>query len=177
MALPKPEDEEPASAGNDSELGEDVVTLSYDRALRVHARYKPRERGDWAPETAASLERSLPPSINRIPDDALDRDLRTASVTVRLSKGECTRLHQRAAEAGLTVSAYLRSCTIEVEALRAQVKAALAELRLAAHQGTESISDRETKPMQQREIERERLVRVLAHVGSLCIGLTSGKSS
>lgn len=61
-----------------------------------------------------------------------DHDLRTVSVTIRLSKAECVRLHQRAAEAGVTVSAYLRSCTFEAEALRAQVKAVLAELRSAA---------------------------------------------
>ena len=61
---------------------------------------------------------------------ATDRYLRSASVTIRLSKAECARLHQRAAEAGVTVSAYLRSCTFEAEALRAQVKAALAELRI-----------------------------------------------
>jgi len=36
---------------------------------------------------------------------------------------------QAGREAGLTVSAYLRSCTFEAEALRAQVKEALAELR------------------------------------------------
>src|ERR1700677_3463737 len=46
-----------------------------------------------------------------------------------LSRAECARLHQRAAEAGLTVSAYLRSCMVEAEALRAQVKQALAELK------------------------------------------------
>jgi hypothetical protein len=48
-----------------------------------------------------------------------------------MSTAECAQLRQCAAEAGLTVSAYLRSCTFEVEALRAQVKDALAELRSA----------------------------------------------
>ena len=41
-------------------------------------------------------------------------------------------MRERAAEAGLTVSAYLRSCVFEVEDLRAQVKQALAEMRSAA---------------------------------------------
>ena len=45
----------------------------------------------------------------------VERELRTASVTIRLSTAECARLHQRAAEAGLTVSAYLRSCMLEAE--------------------------------------------------------------
>jgi hypothetical protein len=60
------------------------------------------------------------------------RELRSASVTVRLNKVECTRLRQRATEAGLTVSAYLRSCALEVDALRTQVKDTLAEFKTAA---------------------------------------------
>jgi hypothetical protein len=54
---------------------------------------------------------------------------RSASVTIRLSGAECARLKQRAAQAGLTLSAYVRSCTFEAEALRAQVKQAVKELR------------------------------------------------
>ena len=38
-------------------------------------------------------------------------------------------LRRRATEAGLTISAYLRSCTLEVENLRTQVKQTLADLR------------------------------------------------
>ena len=49
-----------------------------------------------------------------------------------MSKAECAQLHRRAAEAGLTVSAYLRSCTFEAESLRAMVKEAMAQLRSAA---------------------------------------------
>jgi predicted DNA binding CopG/RHH family protein len=54
---------------------------------------------------------------------------RSTSVTIRLSAAECAQLKQRAAEARLTLSAYVRSCTFEAEALRAQVKQALKELR------------------------------------------------
>jgi hypothetical protein len=60
---------------------------------------------------------------------ALDRNLKSASITVRLSKSECEQLRQRAEEAGLTVSAYMRSCTFEAETLRALVKDTLARLR------------------------------------------------
>ena len=35
-------------AWNDSDLGDDVATLSYERALRAHARYKPADRSEWA---------------------------------------------------------------------------------------------------------------------------------
>ena len=51
-----------------------------------------------------------------------------------MSKAECDQLRQRAAEARMSVSAYLRSCTFEAEALRAQVKEALAELKCASPQ-------------------------------------------
>jgi hypothetical protein len=49
-----------------------------------------------------------------------------------MSKAECAQLHRRAAEAGLTVSAYLRSCTFEAESLRAMVRDTLAQMRSAA---------------------------------------------
>lgn len=60
-----------------------------------------------------------------------ERSRMRASVTLRMSRAECMQLKERAEEAGLTVSAYLRSCAFEVETLRAQVKQALAELRTA----------------------------------------------
>lgn len=61
----------------------------------------------------------------------LERNLKSASITIRLSEAECTQLRLRAAEAGLTVSAYLRSCTFEAESLRALVKETMAQLRSA----------------------------------------------
>ena len=144
LASPKPEASDRISELSGGELGDDVFTLSYERALQNHARYKPRE-----PD-----ERNLPEGLGSGPvrddrQDGLaatnagdglsadakttdDRDLRNTSVTIRLSGAESARLHQRAAEAGVTVSAYLRSCTFEADALRAQVKSALAELRAAA---------------------------------------------
>jgi hypothetical protein len=170
-----------------SDLGEDVATLSYERALRTHARYRPASRGSGrdslrvdgsrtAVADPGSVARADAPNENGAADvvnatgalgaagavdvsDALDApgafdaagatvavhaaatsqaataresDLRSASVTIRLSRAECARLHQRAAEAGLTVSAYLRSCTVEADALRAQVKQALAEFKAGA---------------------------------------------
>lgn len=60
---------------------------------------------------------------------ALGSDLKSASITIRLSKLESAQLRQRAAEAGLTISAYLRSCTFEAESLRTLVKDTLAQLR------------------------------------------------
>ena len=155
LASPPPDAAADTPLWNESDLGEDVAMLSYERALRAHARYRPADRnldrGDQLPKLPggpdldtgadAAIEADAAGAIDvtgaavaadavRVwqPAVATDRDLRTASVTIRLSQAECARLHQRAAEAGLTVSAYLRSCALEAETLRAQVKQALAKM-------------------------------------------------
>jgi hypothetical protein len=141
--------------GDDDGLEDDVATLSYERALRTHARYRPTDTGaadasDYsltqAPNRALSSTvnpsrdtetRPLvaPDGLTSSPEpaqaqpSALDRNLKSASITIRMSHEECAQLRQRAADAGLTVSAYLRSCTFEAESLRAQVKDALSQLR------------------------------------------------
>jgi hypothetical protein len=163
LASPPHDAAEDAPPWNSSDLSEDVATLSYERALRAHARYRPLgrnpdrnlDRDDGLPvppltpplgpsigaDTNAAIDRIAAAAEALQPAVAPDRDLRSASVTIRLSNVECARLHRRAAEAGLTVSAYLRSCALEADALRAQVKQALAELKA----GTESPSDRGTQ--------------------------------
>jgi hypothetical protein len=176
-----------ASAWDDEDLAEDVATLSYERALQAHGRYKPVEADSFEPASPAfpdsltelaskggqafadfkesasnRLSDGFPEALaavtqlaaevsashkagkqnavaasetiaaaepDRAPATQLARNLKAASVTIRLSKEECEQLHRRAAEAGLTVSAYLRSCTFEAESLRAMVKDTLAELR------------------------------------------------
>jgi hypothetical protein len=141
-------------AWNDDELEDDVATLSYERALQAHARYRPVDEGVPAPQTAtlgsirsrevipdqvgpsreavlseAGQARPADVSPNRAPSSSRDRGLKSASITIRLSQAECVQLRTRAAEAGLSISAYLRSCTFEAEALRAEVKETLAQLR------------------------------------------------
>lgn len=143
-------------------LEDDVATLSYESALRANARYKPHHSYEWnlpqriestaalvADEMAARAKAAEGPGAGgnmRVTAPALsptlDETRRRASVTVRLSEAECAQLQKRAAEAGLTVSAYLRSCTFEAEALRAQVKAALAELRAAGPAVNDKIAAR-----------------------------------
>jgi len=145
-------------AWNDDDLGDDVAILTYERALFAHSRYEAPEPGDQAapePSDSASLlayevltedahqamtapttavAKSAQPAAptaskaNEVSRLA-GRNLMTASITIRLSEAECAQLRQRAADAGLTVSAYLRSCTFEAEALRAMVKDTLAQLR------------------------------------------------
>lgn len=153
----------PKTAWNNDDLADDVATLSYEHALRTHARYKPADSSDRAiaqaaePETAPPRETIqddltlagkapslwMPPGWDEEaePQSArglstmLERNLKRASITIRLSKPECEQLRKRAAAAGLTVSAYLRSCTFEAETLRAQVKDVLAELRTTTARG------------------------------------------
>jgi hypothetical protein len=187
-SLPSDADDD-APLWSSRDLGQDVATLTYERALRTHARYRPadREFARDADRVGGSIDRSVGASINgsihgsvdgsatdpgsaaradasgefdavgafRAAGDfraagaldvaraaaavgtapglqmgtARESDLRSASVTIRLSRMECAQLHQRAAEAGLTLSAYLRSCAVEAEGLRAQVKQALAEIK------------------------------------------------
>ncbi|HUV69678.1 MAG TPA: hypothetical protein VMW15_08450 [Terracidiphilus sp.] len=149
----------PKTAWNNDDLADDVATLSYEHALRNHARYKPAEPADWGfaqaadlaaqtmmdrqAESASSLHaaaaradrgwsEAVAPRSEQGGSTMFAGNLKRASITIRLSKTECEQLHRRAAAAGLTVSAYLRSCTFEAETLRTQVKATLAELRAAA---------------------------------------------
>lgn len=138
---------------NDDSLADDITTLSYEQALRTHARYRPTSE---LPPIQNATDEQLPPKkpplkqtvgaetsarSGTISDSVatqtrrstpLNDSRKAASITIRLSKAECAQLHERAAEAGLTVSAYLRSCTCEVEALRTQVKETLAQLRSLA---------------------------------------------
>jgi hypothetical protein len=156
----------PAPSWNDDALADDVAILSYESALKAHARYRPTDQSltlpaDLEPFSYEEASSDLPgaarqpmaqytASLGAIPSQepgatpaqepslyqaaAFERNLKDASITIRMSKAECAQLHRRAAEAGLTVSAYLRSCTFEAESLRAMVKDTLARLRTVTTQ-------------------------------------------
>jgi hypothetical protein len=141
--------------GLDDGLADDEATFSYGRALRTNSRFEAPELSDQAftqpldpdvlrfceaiPDALAPDSRIAAPQAEPAwktdakitPDNptAHDLNLKSASITIRLSKAECVQLRRRAAEAELTVSAYLRSCTFEAESLRALVKDTLAQLR------------------------------------------------
>ena len=133
----------------------DDVTLSYESALRARASYLPVYRPEtpgsatgtrlggragqaeatptFKAEDASTSRTGNPaqPGLGANSDAGLEPKFKRASVTLRMSKSERAQLQQRAGEAALTLSAYLRSCAFEVEGLRFQVKQALAELRAA----------------------------------------------
>lgn len=51
---------------------------------------------------------------------------RQAAISIRLASSERALIKTRAAEAGITASAYVRQCAVEVEQLREQVRSAIA---------------------------------------------------
>jgi hypothetical protein len=147
---------------NNDGLADDVAILSYENALKTHARYRafqasqvsdqsltqpaytepfsyedasaaaPHPEAQPIPSLESRATADQEPSLYRA--SPYVRNLKDASITIRMSKAECAQLHRRAAEAGLTVSAYLRSCTFEAESLRAMVKDTLAQLRSVTSQ-------------------------------------------
>lgn len=156
-ALTSPAKKHARTSDND-DLADDIATLSYESALKTHARYRGTdqsltESAKPAPVRMnelgqATLAEAAKPAARHFEDPSaisdvkansvgttpIERNLKDASITIRMSKAECAQLHQRAAEAGLTISAYLRSCTFEAESLRAMVKDTLAQLRSATTQ-------------------------------------------
>jgi hypothetical protein len=154
----------PVTAWDDDGLEDDIATLSYERALRAHARYRsvPADESltqaadpesihfeqispavPVAPPPQATHPAANPaPKADRFRATPSERNLKDASITIRVSKAECEQLRRRAAEAGLTVSAYLRSCTFEAESLRAMVKDTLAQLRSATTEAKPIAPDR-----------------------------------
>lgn len=129
---------------NDDALADDVATLSYEQALRAHTRYRPSNPnlpGSYPADPrptppAPALSNAVAPAGPASPSIARQffpsEDRKAASITIRLSQAECAQLRERATAAGITISAYLRSCVFEVESLRAEVKQTVAQLRTAA---------------------------------------------
>jgi Mobilization protein NikA len=145
-ALTAPEKDkldEPLEWAND-DPADDAATLSYEHALRARGSFRPEDWPGMDPESPESAMAEIAVNANAgsvqstESIEETDRKRRSASVTVRLSRAECMQLKKRAADAGLTISAYLRSCTFEAEALRSQVKEALAALRTASSEEKQS---------------------------------------
>lgn len=142
--LANPEKKFPPARDLDG-LEDDVATLSYESALRA-ARVAVSEAGQHAaprPVPVPSAMKESPraeqpaapvPAFTHTVEDpaslaSVEANRKSASITIRLSQPEAEQLRQRASEAGMTISAYLRSCAFEVESLRAQVKTTLAEMK------------------------------------------------
>jgi hypothetical protein len=167
-ALTSPAPASQSGLWNNDALADDVTTLSYESALKAHSRYKP-EFDPLPPPAAAFAREAVSPDSGSSFSTAASKpqptavkpgDHKSASITIRMSEAECTQLKQRAAEAGMSISAYLRSCTFEAEALRGQVKEALAQLRAAA-----SASEKPAVAPVQPHKKRDWLSRILPRSG------------
>ncbi len=119
---------------------DDTLSLSYEEALKKHTRRPLADEMSRIGELAAAELQTRRAGF--VPQEQFEAaapliNAKAASITLRMSKEESAILRKRATVAGITVSAYIRSCIFEAEELRAQVKNALAEIRLsrAAHQG------------------------------------------
>lgn len=110
---------------DDSALLDDVATISYEQALRSHRRVPAM---DLASAESPIPEDPVIASPKAVPDTNI-KQRKTASITIRVTKAEEAQLHERAAAAQLSISAYLRSCIFEAESLRAQVKEALSQMK------------------------------------------------
>jgi hypothetical protein len=90
------------------------------------------------------------PYLQKLQPQALQLAQRRAVVSVRLTDVEFAQLRDRASESGISVSAYMRSCVLDAEILRAQVKQALAEMR-AFHDRPELVSNPAIAPSRNAE--------------------------
>jgi hypothetical protein len=115
---------------DDSALLDDVTTISYEQALQSHRRVPALD-----PARPSSPTPEDPSFANSAASNAIShsgtKQRKIASITIRLTKAEEAQLHERAAAAQLSISAYLRSCIFEAESLRAQVKEALSQMKAA----------------------------------------------
>ncbi|WP_157439770.1 hypothetical protein [Terracidiphilus gabretensis] len=114
---------EPAEAGE-----EDLASLSYENALRTPA-LKANRAGNSQPlKPASKTALAIQPSPKSLEPRAQEfRPLeiiepRHARTTIRFTAGENKLLRKRAVENNIAVSAYVRSCVLEVESLRAQIR-------------------------------------------------------
>jgi hypothetical protein len=99
-------------------------------ALRAEKKHTPVRHG-WAEATRPHPEQQIPATelSLEIPARQIHLEHRHAVVSLRLSDAEFDRLRVRAAESGISMSAYMRSCVLDAEHLRAQVKETLSQMR------------------------------------------------
>lgn len=96
------------------------------------------------PFKEALVEAVQPPGV-LVPAQPLELT-RQVAVSIRLAQAERALIKTRATEAGLTVSAYIRQCALEVEQLRAQVQQTLAVMERRAAQPSIATEDQSGRP-------------------------------
>lgn len=72
---------------------------------------------------------------------------RQVAISIRLAPAERALIKTRAAEAGITASAYIRQCALEVEQLRTQVRETILALELGAANAAASMGSPASPPL------------------------------
>ena len=126
---------------DDSALADDVTTISYEQALRSARRSRmPQEAAAPLISDESQIGEVLSTPVRKTRSHP-EKKHKGASITIRVTAEEHAQLHERAAAAQVSVSAYLRSCIFEAEALRAEVKEALAQIQTGQPVGNCSHKD------------------------------------
>ena len=116
-------------------------------------------------EPVAALPKDENPPV-RIETDVVARHWpgarrKCVTISVRLSPEDAKMLRRRANESELSISDYLRSCVLEADQLRAQVKQVLAEMRTHAPgtvpqpERSEPVVSRATPPLPEAQSRRQ----------------------
>jgi hypothetical protein len=132
----------PAAAFNAEAIQPDKLSLT-SAGPPVHTSVRPEK--SVAPAFGTVLAEALPTEPDPNPDlgplalvwPASPKSERQVSMSLRVAASEQALIKARAAEAGLSISAYLRQCALEVEKLRAQVHHTLALLEQKSKQRSE----------------------------------------
>lgn len=126
-------------SGSISQMNRPVRTIAGDA--------NPNGPNNFAAKTIASRRQPVRHNTPQRDELALELQLvklqlehRHSVVSIRLNDTEIERLRERAAESGISVSAYMRSCVLDAERLRAQVKEALAEMRASMQPSNPALS-------------------------------------
>ena len=131
----------PASTAFNAEaIQPDMLSLTSAGRPPVHTPAPPEK--SVGPAFGTVLAEALPTEPDPNPDlgplalvwPAPPKNERQVSMSLRVAPSEQALIKARAAEAGLSVSAYLRQCALEVEKLRAQVHHTLALIEQRSEQ-------------------------------------------
>ena len=126
---------------DDDAMPDDVATITYEQALRAGRSSQPASNP--LPDRYAHQRYAASTPLAPAPKSSQsEKKHRTASITLRVTPEEQAQLHARAVAAELSVSAYLRSCVFEAEALRTQVKEALAQMQSTSSRTTSFAAER-----------------------------------
>jgi hypothetical protein len=96
------------------------------RGPAVSSAPTPKKVMKAAPEFRDALVKAIQPSEVLVAEPV--ERARPLAISVRLAPAERALIRTRAAEAGVSASAYIRQCALEVEQLRAQVREAIAAM-------------------------------------------------